>query len=322
MAGNPRIDDLRKRLEKDPGSRLFAQLAEELRKDGDLEDAIRVAREGLQKHPNYPSARMTLGRALPRHRGLGGGPRGVRAGPQGRARQHPGQPVPGGVPGGAGRRGGRDGALQGDPRPGARRQTRAGPPGGAGVAAAGAAAPAAAPPARARPGSLRVAGRTGAGTRRRPAPDTARGRGCADGARAAGGPRASCLRPSQRRPRPRRRAPPGIRGRARAAAHPGHRRAGGVRAGAALRSARPVDGLAPRPALRPPPRRWPAPRPCGGAHDAVRFRGAGPRHAAGPHVADPGRAVLQPGLHRQGDRGLPPAPRARAGQRARPHGGA
>ena len=64
MATNPRIEDLRKRIEKDPGSRLFAQLAEELRKDGELEDAIRVAREGLQKHPNYPSARMTLGRAL------------------------------------------------------------------------------------------------------------------------------------------------------------------------------------------------------------------------------------------------------------------
>ncbi|HEY8147848.1 MAG TPA: tetratricopeptide repeat protein [Vicinamibacteria bacterium] len=64
MAGNPRIDELRKKLDKEPGSRLFAQLAEELRKDGDLEDAIRVAREGLQKHSNYPSARMTLGRAL------------------------------------------------------------------------------------------------------------------------------------------------------------------------------------------------------------------------------------------------------------------
>jgi tetratricopeptide (TPR) repeat protein len=64
VAGNPRIDELRKKLEKEPGSRLFAQLAEELRKDGEYEDAIRVAREGLQKHPNYPSARMTLGRAL------------------------------------------------------------------------------------------------------------------------------------------------------------------------------------------------------------------------------------------------------------------
>jgi cytochrome c-type biogenesis protein CcmH/NrfG len=64
VAGNPRIDDLRKRLEKDPGSRLFAQLAEELRKDGDLEEAINVCREGLKRQPAYPSARMTLGRAL------------------------------------------------------------------------------------------------------------------------------------------------------------------------------------------------------------------------------------------------------------------
>jgi len=64
LASNPRIDDLRRRLDRDPGSRLFAQLAEELRKDGDLEEAIRVSREGLSRHPAYPSARMTLGRAL------------------------------------------------------------------------------------------------------------------------------------------------------------------------------------------------------------------------------------------------------------------
>jgi tetratricopeptide (TPR) repeat protein len=64
MASNPRIDDLRRRIDKEPGSRLFAQLAEELRKDGDLEEAIRVSREGLLRHPAYPSARMTLGRAL------------------------------------------------------------------------------------------------------------------------------------------------------------------------------------------------------------------------------------------------------------------
>ena len=64
MASNPRIDDLRRRLDRDPGSRLFAQLAEELRKDGELEEAIRVSREGLHRHPAYPSARMTLGRAL------------------------------------------------------------------------------------------------------------------------------------------------------------------------------------------------------------------------------------------------------------------
>jgi tetratricopeptide (TPR) repeat protein len=61
---NPRIDDLRKKLDKEPASRLFAQLAEELRKEGDLAEAIRVSRQGLSHHQNYPSARMTLGRAL------------------------------------------------------------------------------------------------------------------------------------------------------------------------------------------------------------------------------------------------------------------
>ncbi len=64
MAENARIEDLRKRLDKEPGSRLFAQLAEELRKDGQIEEAIRVARAGLVTHPTYVSARMTLGRAL------------------------------------------------------------------------------------------------------------------------------------------------------------------------------------------------------------------------------------------------------------------
>jgi tetratricopeptide (TPR) repeat protein len=64
LAANPRTEELRKRLARDPGSRLFAQLAEELRKAGELDEAIAVCREGLEKHPNYPSARMTLGRAL------------------------------------------------------------------------------------------------------------------------------------------------------------------------------------------------------------------------------------------------------------------
>lgn len=59
-----RVEELRKRLEKDPGSRLFAQLAEELRKEGQLVEAIRVCRAGLQRHANYPSARMTLARCL------------------------------------------------------------------------------------------------------------------------------------------------------------------------------------------------------------------------------------------------------------------
>jgi tetratricopeptide (TPR) repeat protein len=72
VADNTRIDELRKRLDKEPGSRLFAQLAEELRKEGELSDAIRVARTGLLQHPAYTSAHMTLGRALLDTGDLGG----------------------------------------------------------------------------------------------------------------------------------------------------------------------------------------------------------------------------------------------------------
>lgn len=75
MADTARIDDLRRRLDREPGSRVFAQLAEELRKAGQLPEAIRVARQGLLVHPGYPSARMTLGRALMDTRDL----RGARA---------------------------------------------------------------------------------------------------------------------------------------------------------------------------------------------------------------------------------------------------
>jgi tetratricopeptide (TPR) repeat protein len=75
LAENPRIEDLRRRLDREPGSRVFAQLAEELRKAGQLPEAVRVARQGLLNHPGYPSARMTLGRALLDSREL----RGARA---------------------------------------------------------------------------------------------------------------------------------------------------------------------------------------------------------------------------------------------------
>jgi tetratricopeptide (TPR) repeat protein len=59
-----RIDDLRRRVEADPASIAFAQLAEEYRRAGQTEEAVRVSREGLTRHPGYLSARVTLGRAL------------------------------------------------------------------------------------------------------------------------------------------------------------------------------------------------------------------------------------------------------------------
>ncbi len=59
-----RIEELEKRLEADPNSRMFVQLAEEYRKAGLLDNAVEICEEGLKKHPQYPSARVALGRAL------------------------------------------------------------------------------------------------------------------------------------------------------------------------------------------------------------------------------------------------------------------
>jgi len=64
VADHPRIEDLRRRVQKDPASIAFAQLAEEHRRAGDLEEAIRVCEAGLARHPAYISARVTLGRSL------------------------------------------------------------------------------------------------------------------------------------------------------------------------------------------------------------------------------------------------------------------
>ena len=58
------IDDLRRRVERDPASIAFAQLAEEYRRAGQLEEAVQTCRAGLSTHPEYVSARVTLGRAL------------------------------------------------------------------------------------------------------------------------------------------------------------------------------------------------------------------------------------------------------------------
>jgi tetratricopeptide (TPR) repeat protein len=64
MAENPRIEELRRRVQMDPASIAFAALAEEYRRQGRHEEAIETCRAGLQRHPSYLSARVTLGRAL------------------------------------------------------------------------------------------------------------------------------------------------------------------------------------------------------------------------------------------------------------------
>src|SRR5258706_8104320 len=60
----PRIEELRRRVQKDQTSIAFAQLAEEYRRTGSYEEAISTCRAGLAHHPTYLSARVTLGRAL------------------------------------------------------------------------------------------------------------------------------------------------------------------------------------------------------------------------------------------------------------------
>jgi tetratricopeptide (TPR) repeat protein len=64
MADNPRIEELRRRVQADPASIAFAALAEEFRRAGRHQEAIETCRTGLQRHPSYLSARVTLGRSL------------------------------------------------------------------------------------------------------------------------------------------------------------------------------------------------------------------------------------------------------------------
>jgi tetratricopeptide (TPR) repeat protein len=65
VAADPaRLEQMRRRFRQDPASTAFAQLAEEYRRGGRLEGAVRVCRAGLAYHPGYLSARVTLGRAL------------------------------------------------------------------------------------------------------------------------------------------------------------------------------------------------------------------------------------------------------------------
>jgi len=49
---------------REPHSRIFAQLADALRKAGRLEEAIQTCRSGLRDHPTYAAALVVLGRAL------------------------------------------------------------------------------------------------------------------------------------------------------------------------------------------------------------------------------------------------------------------
>jgi len=61
---NAEIEKLTERIAKDPKSKLFVPLAEEHKKAGDIETAIRVLTEGLKHNPGYVTGRSFLGRLL------------------------------------------------------------------------------------------------------------------------------------------------------------------------------------------------------------------------------------------------------------------
>ncbi len=64
------LNRLKERLEKDPDSLLFAQYADLLRKEGLLEEAIEIAERGIEKHPEYATGILVLGRCFKEKKGI------------------------------------------------------------------------------------------------------------------------------------------------------------------------------------------------------------------------------------------------------------
>jgi tetratricopeptide (TPR) repeat protein len=62
MIRNEYIKRLKERLREKPDSRLFLSLAEELKKDDKLNEAMDILINGIRKVPDFDAARLTLGR--------------------------------------------------------------------------------------------------------------------------------------------------------------------------------------------------------------------------------------------------------------------
>ena len=56
------IARLSERLNKDPKSRIFVQLADAYRKSNMIDEALEILNKGLTFHPNYPLAHLILGK--------------------------------------------------------------------------------------------------------------------------------------------------------------------------------------------------------------------------------------------------------------------
>ena len=64
MASSSEIEKLERRYAENPEGRFFAPLADAYRKAGQVNRALELVRAGLQKHPDYLSAHIVLGRCL------------------------------------------------------------------------------------------------------------------------------------------------------------------------------------------------------------------------------------------------------------------
>ncbi len=62
--GTPLIYHYLRKYQEDPGSRVFAPLAEAYRKAGLLDEAIEIARDGIRIHPHFLGGKVALARAL------------------------------------------------------------------------------------------------------------------------------------------------------------------------------------------------------------------------------------------------------------------
>ena len=63
LGSSAKIEELKEKFDRDPGSKIFLQLAEEYRKANRFGESIQVCLSGLTKNPGYTSARVTLARA-------------------------------------------------------------------------------------------------------------------------------------------------------------------------------------------------------------------------------------------------------------------
>jgi tetratricopeptide (TPR) repeat protein len=64
MTKSPLIYEYLKKWQEDPTSRVFAPLSEAYRKAGMYDEAVRIAREGLEHHPHFIGGKVALARSL------------------------------------------------------------------------------------------------------------------------------------------------------------------------------------------------------------------------------------------------------------------